>query len=420
VNRRGALVCLSTSALSGLALALADDPFYVAPLQLVAFVPFILGVQRCGRWWLAMLAGGVLGTIRCCPFATALSALPIVAWFVLPLYVLLLHALFGIAVYAVRRAPAPLRSVAHVVAWVMLETVDAHLPMWGTALSLCAWWPYPSAIRFIQWTGPVGVGCVVVGAQSLVLSLPEMGRRARIATAASLSLIVFACAAVPARAPKATLRVAAVSWSHAEDLAGFEGLVHQAALQGARLVVSPEAAFTANQGQRDGLLSRLGDVAQSNRVYLAVGYIDREHDETRVAFAAPNGAIVAEYAKTHLVPLSETTRSGSGEPVIIDVDGVRVGAVICQDDNFSDVATRYAVAGAQILISPTFEMSPRLGALHQRNAMLRPIEGGFAYIRGVANGTSAVVSSEGRVIASYDHLARGSGVVVANAPYGVP
>ena len=67
-------------------------------------------------------------------------------------------------------------------------------------------------------------------------------------------------------------------------------------------------------------------------------------------------------------------------------------------------------------MTPTYEMGPLLGTLHMRNGHVRALEGGFAYVRAVANGTSAIVTRDGDRVASFDHLARGAGIVVADVP----
>jgi predicted amidohydrolase len=235
-------------------------------------------------------------------------------------------------------------------------------------------------------------------------------------------MALAACSLLSVRHSVGVLRVGAIGWTTrqvgGQGFEAFERLVGDATSRGARLVVSPEAAFVARPGEREALLSTLGGIARAHRVYLAVGYLDHEHDENRLVFVDPDGVTRGEYTKTHLVPTAETSRPGSGEPVIVDVDGVKVGAMICQDDNFTDVARAYQRAGVQLVVTPTFEMSPAFGALHLRNALLRPIEGRFAYVRAVANGTSAIVSHDGTVLASFNHLSGGAAAIVADVPYG--
>jgi apolipoprotein N-acyltransferase len=400
---------------------LADYPVYAAPLQLIAFVPFLLVMRRCDRAS-AAVAGAVLA-FRFIGFAPALGALPLLAGVGVLAYVFLLHTACGLACFGVRGVPEPWRSLAIGAAFAGMELVDSRLPMWGTGLSLaCAWSPYPSAIQVIRVTGPLGVAFLVVSAQSLALAMSAAKSRSRRIVIAGVlaALLAFGgLASLGARRPSATLRVAALGWADRSGPSRLDELIVEAASRGARLVVAPEAALEvhAGAGEREALFARMEGIARRHGVFLAIAFIDHEREENRLVFFAPDGSVAGGYTKTHLVPTAESTKPGNGKLVVVEIDGVKVGGMICQDDNFTDITRGYARAGARIIVSPTFEMSASMGALHLRNALLRPIESGLGYVRAAANGTSAIVSSAGTIVASYDHARSGGGVVVADVPY---
>jgi len=121
------------------------------------------------------------------------------------------------------------------------------------------------------------------------------------------------------------------------------------------------------------------DLPRTNRrdYTIVVPFIDREHPGNRLAVFDPVGKGVGEYTKRHLVPLAETYPPGDGSLLAFEVDGHRVGALICQDDNYSDVAREYARVGAELLISPTFEGPLATGPHHMANATLREGSGEF-------------------------------------------
>lgn len=191
----------------------------------------------------------------------------------------------------------------------------------------------------------------------------------------------------------------------------------RAAAEGARLVVLPEAAFTVGPGEREGFIAHWGDVARRHRIHLVVAFIDRDAPGNRLVVLGPDGVPVGEYTKTHMIPVSETLPPGDGELLVFEVDGVRVGTMICQDDNFRDLTRAYVRRGVDLVVVPTNEGPPAVAPYHYRNARLRTIELPVTLVRAAARGTSAVVAAGGEVVAELEHPLEGAGVVVADAPY---
>ena len=396
-------------------LALADAPAYLAPLQVVAFVPFLVAVRRWQSWPAALLGGSLLA-LRFTLFAPALGALPWGARFAVVLYLLCWHAAFGGICYGLRLLFEPMWSLVIGLAFAALEIYDAALPMWGTALSLATPWaarPWP--IGLVRYGGHAPLAFMVVAVQSLAVAFIREQRK--VVPALYMVGLIAACVLAgrtKTPTPSRTLRVGVVGWSDADGPTVLEGLVADAARQGARLVVSPEAVYDVAPEDREARLAELGAMARRYRVHLAVGYLDRKTKRNRVVAFDPTGTVVADYAKKHMVPLAEKMEAGDGVLTPFRVDGIEVGIVICQDDNFDDTFNGYRHLGAALIVSPTYEMSPAMGRLHLRSALLRPLESGVAYARAAAHGTSAIVSSTGVVLASYDHLERGSAALVAD------
>lgn len=415
---------LRLGAASGFLLCLAELIPYAAPIQLVAFVPLLIALRGKQRpWHHAAAAGALLGIVRLAPWSAALGGVPWWSWPALVGYLLLAYAAFGAAANAAwHRLPGPAGPLGVAAAFALIEVLDGLLPMWGTALSLArAWADHGSAITFVGVTGPASLAFIVVGSQALAVRWLQKRQLAHVFAFVLVLAVPVAFALQPAHAgpnharPDLTLRVAALGWPNA-DTPDFEALVATAAAGGAKLVVSPEGAFRITEQERAPFHTRMGELAQLHHIHLAVGYIDRGLEENRVTFYGPDGTTLASYTKTHLIPMMEKTRAGSGDPVIIDIHGVRVGVIICQDDNFSDRARIYRQARADIVLDPTFEMSPAMGALHLRSARLRPIEGQFTLVRAVARGTSAIISPHGTILASHDHLLDGPGIVITDIP----
>lgn len=178
-----------------------------------------------------------------------------------------------------------------------------------------------------------------------------------------------------------TLRAAAVQMNSQEDprknLDDCRVLVAQAGAARARLIVLPEnfAYFGPDEGRR-AIAERLGEggaiesevsswARSANAFVVAGGMPERSDDAERpyntAAVFAPDGRLVAKYRKVHLfdvdlsdgTKLSESAKTKPGaEPVVVDVDGFKVGLSICYDVRFPELYRRLVDAGAEILLVP--------------------------------------------------------------------
>ncbi|GAI75492.1 unnamed protein product, partial [marine sediment metagenome] len=310
--------------------------------------------------------------------------------------------------------------------WVNFTAV----PIWGTAQSFARpWSQHPGLILFVSFTGITGILFMLGTAQALVVNIiVRPKQRLRLLTAGVAVGLIFLTANVIVRTRPATarLKVAAVGWT-SKDLVeygdvhnrdGFAKLfaqpVAQAAGLGARLIVFPEMGFYLARSNGAELLERFGQIARRHDVFLAIGCFREAEQENRLLFISPQGTIVAEYTKTHLTPF-EDSRKGNGRPVIIDVEGVRVGGMICQDDNFTSLSRGYGRRRTSLVAVPTLDWRV-VRNVHFQSSIHRAIESRYAIVRAAANGISAIISPMGRVLARRDHFEQGSGAIVAEAP----
>jgi predicted amidohydrolase len=181
--------------------------------------------------------------------------------------------------------------------------------------------------------------------------------------------------------PRRTL-VAAVQLSSqagvAENLTACERLIGEAAARGARIVVLPENfAYFGDDAGRGALAERAGDTsapiqgalsawAQRESVHLVAGGMpERSEDPKRphntlVCFA-PNGDYVASYRKIHLfdvdladgTKLAESASTTPGStPVVVEMDGFRVGLSICYDLRFPELYRALVARGAEVMLVP--------------------------------------------------------------------
>ncbi len=426
---RRQILRLGLAAASGTLLFLSDYPVHAVALQLVAFLPVLwaLGPLEPGPAAAAAL-GIVLGFCYSVPL---LAALEFPLGFAAPLaaYQMVLWAAFAFGARAALRRPGPFGPLAAAAIAVLLQWVDFTLvPVWGTAQSFVrVWTAVPWAAQLAALTGLLGIAFVVVAAQALLVALADR-RGSRPAIATALGLVVAATLTADGllwrRSSSGSVRVAALGWVHDfgksttafEVLAStYEPLLSRAAAAGAKLVVSPEAGFALRLGEREGFLSRLTSLAQHHGAMLAIGYLDPEHHENRVALVGATGELLAEYTKTHLIPFMESYRAGHGARIRLPLEGARVGAMVCQDDNFTDLARGYGRDGVQLLAVPTNDWA-QVRRVHLENSLFRPIESGYGIVRAASNGISAIATARGEVLAQMDHVESGAGFLVADLP----
>lgn len=92
------------------------------------------------------------------------------------------------------------------------------------------------------------------------------------------------------------------------------------------------------------------------------GYPERASDLVfnSAQLIAPDGTRLANYRKTHLFGCFEQEWFTPGdEPVVqAELDGLRVGLMICYDVEFPENVRAHALAGTDLLVVPTAQMHP--------------------------------------------------------------
>lgn len=400
----------------------------LAPVQVLAFVPLLVASRRMTGWRQCFHAGLGLGLAFIGPQVLVLQLPPAISLILIAYFMVLLMLLVIVS----WRWVCPTSILGCFAFGALLAVLDwvtvVALPMWGSAQSFARCWSaYPGAIAFVSVTGMPGIMFVLGVLQALVVLLLLDKRRQRagaVSLVAMLAILAIVDAAVLALKPVGHLKVAAVGWvfdrehgdpGHAEGFARlYAEPVAEAVKQGARLVVSPEAAFAIYDSSQHDSFEQFRELAHRYDVYLAVGYLDVRGGANRMAFIGPAEGVMERYAKVHMTPF-ENSPKGDGEPTIVSVDGVSVGAMICHDDNYTDISRRYGDRATAILAVPTNDWT-QVRHAHFQSMIHRAIESRFAVVRAASNGISAIISPEGKVRASRDHFRDGPGFVIADIP----
>ncbi|MDQ0513012.1 carbon-nitrogen hydrolase family protein [Ancylobacter amanitiformis] len=148
----------------------------------------------------------------------------------------------------------------------------------------------------------------------------------------------------------------------------------RAAAAGARLLVAPEMFLSGYNIGREAALAaaepsdgpsarRAADIARDHGIALAYGYPERG-ERGRIYNSAllldRDGETLLNFRKTHL--FGDIDRAmfapGEGTAELAQIDGLRLGLLICYDVEFPEVVRALALGGADLVIVPTANMKP--------------------------------------------------------------
>jgi predicted amidohydrolase len=147
----------------------------------------------------------------------------------------------------------------------------------------------------------------------------------------------------------------------------------RAAGQSARLLIAPEmflsgynigpAAIAARAEASDGASAQaLAQLARRHHIAILYGYPELAdgHVYNSAQLIAADGSRLANYRKTHLFGnIDRDAFSPGGEEIVVaELDGWRIGFLICYDVEFPENPRRLALAGVDFVAVPTALMPP--------------------------------------------------------------
>lgn len=242
----------------------------------------------------------------------------------------------------------------------------------------------------------------------------------------------------------AAIQMAAGPQVHA-NLLEAERLIAQAAQQGAKLVVLPEAFMLMGHSEQDKLnaaeADRQGPVQQFlssqaalHGIWLVGGTVFIHARAGRVAAACllfnAEGERVARYDKIHLFDAdlgekseqhneSRSTQPGD-QVLVVDTPFGRLGFAVCYDLRFPELFRILQQQGAEILLIPSaftaitgkahWEVLTRARAIENLCYVIAANQGGYHSNGRETYGDSMIVDPWGQVLA---RQAKGSGVILA-------
>ncbi|WP_324788592.1 carbon-nitrogen hydrolase family protein [Streptomyces sp. H51] len=157
-----------------------------------------------------------------------------------------------------------------------------------------------------------------------------------------------------------------------ENLEVLDEAAGRAAAAGAGLLAAPEMFLTGYAIGDD--IARLAEpadgasaaavagIAARHGVAVVYGYPERAGEAVfnSAQLVSADGDRLAHYRKTHLFGPFERAHFTPGEQPVVqaELDGLRVGLMICYDVEFPENVRAHALAGTDLLVVPTAQMHP--------------------------------------------------------------
>ncbi|GCB51130.1 carbon-nitrogen hydrolase family protein [Streptomyces sp. NL15-2K] len=170
----------------------------------------------------------------------------------------------------------------------------------------------------------------------------------------------------------ALLQSSGLPGSTVENLKVLDEAAGRAAAAGAGLLVAPEMFLTGYAiGGDIGRLAEpadgeaadaIAETATRHGLAIAYGYPERAAGQVfnSAQLISADGTRLANYRKTHLFGCFEREHYTPGGQAVVqaELNGLRVGLMICYDVEFPENVRAHALAGTDLLLVPTAQMHP--------------------------------------------------------------
>jgi apolipoprotein N-acyltransferase len=446
---------------SGALLALAFPPASLGPVGFVALVPVVVALYKKPHprkhffktgylfasafflghlWWIVKLVPSSSITM---PWLMTPALILLVAYLsVYPALVFWLLSILGrgSGIASVLIAPA---------LWMIGELARSSTELgfsWGVIGYALA--RYPVLIQTANVVGLFGLGAMVVLVNmiwSRVFLVKSSRARAVyfVAGAALVGLVTVHGArtitkfsnqtpaqqtAVAIAQPNVDLRL---KWDPAFTDSTFrliERFSREAAGYGAKMIVFPETSAPVYLKFQPNYLNKISRLTRELDMAIYIGFLDGRYDGPNDSLNIYNSAALfdtdgafVQYDKTHLLPFGEAIPFAWKFPSFKNLDfgqanfhpgpyrepapssAGALGAMICFESIFPDIARELVANGAEVLVNITndgwFGMTPG-PYQHNDMAILRAVENRRYLVRSSNTGISMVVDPVGRIVAS--------------------
>ncbi len=454
---------VSFAVMSAIILVLAFPPFNIGFLAWGALMPFMYALDGAGRrkgFFLGLVFGFFffLGTVYWVVNSMSnYGGIPLSTSILLMLLLVatlgIYTGLFGLfSTMAFRYERPAIRMILIPSLWVTVEYLRGYITYFGFPWILIGYsqMPYLPVIQVSDITGVWGVSFLVlmVNAAGYELIRAIHGKKGKLpfkeAMIAAVALVVVVAYGV-VRIKEVDLdekkwkdlRVGIAQGSIDQSLKwnpSFErdtiriygDLSDKESGEGARFIVWPETAVPFYLGEDQDRGATVRDIAKKADIYILTGSPSYNYNAESGAVSYfnsaylldPTGDITGRYDKMRLVPYGEYVPlkrffpfikkltvgvgefSSGRDPEPMRFNGGKVGALICFESIFPDIAGDEVRAGATVLANITNDAwFGRTSAPYQHFEMaaMRAVENKVFLLRAANTGISAVVDPVGRV-----------------------
>lgn len=163
------------------------------------------------------------------------------------------------------------------------------------------------------------------------------------------------------------------SFDLSANLQRIDAAAKRASAAGASLLICPELILSGYYAGAENLRANAQDaadkglqavraVARASGIAIVFGYPERAQGRfyNSAALVDCNGVLVLNYRKTHLFGdyEKEVFTPGDGDFATVNIEGWRIGLLICYDVEFPETARMLALQGADLIAVPTALMQP--------------------------------------------------------------
>lgn len=432
------LSSLLLSGLTGVLLVLSFPPFDWFPLGWMAFLPLLLVLENKTRREAAFLVFLSM-FVFFLELLRWLSVFGWVAWVASSVVQAFYPALWGYFShdFIAGKHGSFLRVFFPSLSYVAMEALR-NLGSFGMPWGDLAYsqWLFLPMVQVASLSGALGISFLLILFNLLLFAGWRERKPAFHAAACFCLLVPLAFGTFRLREPGPSVgrvRVAALQtndmqmqkWDEARQEAmmrEMDRLVARAAKEKPELVLFPETALAGILADSPFLRERVRRWARLTRSHLAVGTLWRSGDrpQNAVALVTPDGGWKEVYAKVRLVPFGEYLpapfRSLRGRLRVLDLvpnpdyrpgdrfrvfdlNGKRLGIMICFESSFGWIARELVRNGAEFLAVSTndawFVGTPAQEE-HAAMAVFRAVETGRSCVQAGNTGISCLVDPRGR------------------------
>jgi apolipoprotein N-acyltransferase len=449
---------LFSSILSGILLVLSFPKFGAGFVAWIALIPLIYAIKESRRlsegFVLGFISGiichiGVLYWITYAvvhygnlPYYAGISAMMLLA-----LYLSLYIAIFASGCVYFRNKRIPLVFAAPAL-WTCLEYAKSHLftgfPWENLAHSQ---YLYSPLIQIADITGIYGITFMIVMVNIMIYNLLTT----KPVNKMIMREVIVGCFIILITCTYGFVKISHIENSMKQadsiDVAVIQGSIDQnikwnpqfqketidiyknlslmKALSGASLIIWPETATPFFFQDADNLHREVVDVAKSSKSWLLFGSPSYVKNGDALSFLnsafllSPDGRIMGQYDKVHLVPYGEYVplrrifpfisklavgvgdfASGTGFfPIYMGHH--RLGVLICYEGIFPEAGRSYKNAGADLLVNITNDAwyGPTSAPYqHLSMTIFRAVENRLYVVRAANTGISAVIDPTGKIV----------------------